>query len=76
MEWITRPDPEDEVPNIDWLIALFSRTNNYYVKPDLGIKSWAQPVGELKGLLKIYMQPKRGIGVLYLPLSIQAVITF
>ena len=28
VEWLNRPDPEDEVPNIDWLIAVFPRRKN------------------------------------------------
>ena len=48
MGWLTRTAPEDEVPNIDCLIALFTGEKKYDVKPDPSIKSWAQPVGALK----------------------------
>ena len=52
LEWFPRLSPEDEVPNIDWLIAVFSGNKNYDGNPDPSIKSWAHPVGELKELMK------------------------
>ena len=53
VEWLTRPDPEDEVPNIDWIIAVFPGNKKDDGKSYPSIKSWAQPVGALKDLLKI-----------------------
>ena len=52
MEWLTRQAPEDEVPNIDWIIALFTGIKKDDGNPDLSIKSWAKPVGKLKDLIK------------------------
>ena len=47
------PDPEYDIPNIDWLIVVFTRTKKGDGNSDPGIKSWEQPVGTLKDLLKI-----------------------
>ena len=55
VEWITMPDPEYDIPNIDWLIVVFTRTKKGDGNSDPGIKSWEQPVGTLKDLLKIYV---------------------
>ena len=52
VEWLTRPAPEDEVPNIDWLIAVFPGRKKDDRKPDPSIKSWSKPVGALKDILK------------------------
>ena len=52
MEWLTRPYPEDEVPNIDWIIAVFPGIKKDYGNPDPSIKSWAHPMGALKDLQK------------------------
>ena len=52
MEWLYRPDPEYEVPNIYWLISVFTGNKKGDGKPDPSIKSWAQPVGALKDILK------------------------
>ena len=38
VEWINRPDTEDEVPNIDWLIAIFPGRKKDDGKPDSIIK--------------------------------------
>ena len=51
-EWLTRPDPEDEAPKIDWLISLFPGRKNDDGNPDPIIKSWAKPGGALKDHLK------------------------
>ena len=66
VEWITRTSQEDEAPNIDWLIAVFlvNKKDNGNLYPS--INSWEQPMGALKDLLKIYIQPKRDISVLSL----------
>ena len=53
MDWFTRPDPEYEVPNIDWIIVIFPGTKKYTGKIDPDIKSWSQPVNALKYLLGI-----------------------
>ena len=52
MRWLTRPAPEYEVPNIDWITALFPGSKKYDGKPDPRIKSWGNPVGALKDILK------------------------
>ena len=39
VEWLTRPAPEDEVPNMDWLIAVFHRRKKDDGKPGPSIKS-------------------------------------
>ena len=52
VEWLYIPGPEDEVPNIDWLILVFTRTKRYYGKPYTDIKSWTHPVDALKVLIK------------------------
>ena len=33
VEWRTRPAPEDEVPNIDWIISVFLGNKKDYGKP-------------------------------------------
>ena len=50
MEWITRPDPEENVTNIYRIIAVFPGTKKYDGKIYPGIKSLAQPVGSLRDL--------------------------
>ena len=45
-------DPEDEVTNIDWTIAVFPRTKKYDRNLDPCIKSWEHPVGAHKENLK------------------------
>ena len=52
IEWLTRPDPEDEVPNMYWIIAVFSGNKKDYGNPEPGIKSWAHPVGALNNILE------------------------
>ena len=52
MEWLTRPYPEDEVPHIDSLIAVFTGGEKDDGKLDPSIKSWANKVGVLNDLLK------------------------
>ena len=52
MEWLTSPAPEYEVPNIDWLIALFPGNKKDDGKSETSIKSWAHPVVVLKDLMK------------------------
>ena len=59
LEWITRPYPEDEVPNIDWLISLFPGIKNYDGKSDPSIKSCSKPLGALKNPLKNICNLKR-----------------
>ena len=39
VEWLNRPAPEDEVPNIDWIIAVFSGNKKDDGKPKPSIKS-------------------------------------
>ena len=52
VEWLTSPDPEYEVPNVDWIIALFPGSKKYDEKPNPSIKSWGKPVGAPKDLVK------------------------
>ena len=52
MEWITRPAPEYDVPNIYWIIAVLTGTKKDEGDPNLSIKLWAHPVGALKDILK------------------------
>ena len=52
VEWLTSPDPEYEVPNVDWIIALFPGSKKYDEKPNPSIKSWGKPVFSLKYFLK------------------------
>ena len=52
MECLTRPDIEDEAPRIYWIIAVFNGTKKNSGKSDPAIKSFSQPVGALKYLLK------------------------
>ena len=51
MDCITNTSSGEEVPNIDFLIAVFSRTKKNDGRPDLYIKSWSQPVKALGDLL-------------------------
>ena len=52
VEWITRPAPEYQAPNIDWIIAVFTITKNDYGNPEQDIKPWSKPMGALKNPLK------------------------
>ena len=58
MEWLTRPDLEDETPNIDRIISVFIGTKKDGGNPYPSIKSWAQPVGVLKDLLNNILKIK------------------
>ena len=53
VECLTRLSSEDDVSTIDWLIAVFSRTNNDDGKANPGIKSWSHPADALKDTMKI-----------------------
>ena len=52
VEWLTRPAPEDKVPSIDFLIAVFrgNKKDDGNLYPS--IKSWTQLVIALNDLLK------------------------
>ena len=52
VDWLTRSSPEDEPPNNDRIIEVFTVNKKDYGKPDPNIKSWEQPVGALNDLLK------------------------
>ena len=57
VEWLASPAPLYKAPNIYFLIAVFpggggGGGGGYDGKPEPSIKSWAQPVGALKDLLK------------------------
>ena len=52
MEWLTRPDTEDELHNIDWLITVFTGNKKDDGNPEPSINSWEQPVGALNDHLK------------------------
>ena len=52
VEWLTRPAQDDEVPNIDCLISVFTGNKKDDGKTKYSIKSWAQPVITLKDHLK------------------------
>ena len=52
LDCLTNPSSEEEVPNINWLISVFSGTKKNYGIPDPDIKSWVQPVKTLMDLLK------------------------
>ena len=52
VEWLTIPSPEDEVPNIDWLIAVFNGSKKDDGKPNPIIKSLENLVGAPKDILK------------------------
>ena len=69
VEWLTRPASEDELPKIGWIIEGFTGNKKDDGKPGTIIKSWAHPVGVIKDLQKIYIQTKRGVSVLSLPLA-------
>ena len=51
VDWITNPPSGEEVPNIDWLIAVFPSTKKNDGRPDPRIKSWGQPVKEREDIL-------------------------
>ena len=61
VEFITMPDLEDEVPNINCLIVLFTGNKKDDGKTDPSIKSWSQPVGALKELLKKICKQKEAL---------------
>ena len=65
MEWLTRPDPEYEVPNIDWIIVVFTGTKEYNGKPYPSIKSWVQPVVAINDLLKKRCKLKGALFFIY-----------
>ena len=52
VEWPDRPAPEYEVPNIDWLIAVFTGNKQDDGNTGPSIKSWAKKAGTLKYILK------------------------
>ena len=52
LDWITNPSPGEEVPNTEWLIAVFPSAKIYDKKQDPDIKPWAQPVKTMGDLLK------------------------
>ena len=52
IDWLTNPPSVEEVPNIDWLIAIFQGIKKNDGKPYPGIKYWAQTLKALKDLLK------------------------
>ena len=51
LEWLTRPATEDEVPNIDRIISVFTGTKNDDGKSEPGINSWEKPLCDLNDLL-------------------------
>ena len=61
MEWLYRPDPEYEVPNIYWIISVFTGNKKGDGKSDPSIKSWEQPVGAPKDLSKNIFNLKGGL---------------
>ena len=52
VDWITHPLYREELPNIYWLIALFTIIEKNDERQYPGIKSWAQTVKELMNLFK------------------------
>ena len=52
VDWLTNPSSVEELPNIDWRIAVFPVAKKNYWRTDLDIKSWAKPVKALRDLLK------------------------
>ena len=52
VDWITNPSSGEDVPNTDWIIAVFTGTKKNDGMPDPDIKSWTQPVKSLKDPLK------------------------
>ena len=51
-DWLTKPSPGEEVPNIYCLVSVLPGTKENYGRPYPGIKSWAHPVKVLMDLLK------------------------
>ena len=52
VDYLTNLPSGEEVPNIDWIIAVFPGTNKNNGSSDPGIRSWAEPVKAMKYLLK------------------------
>ena len=52
VNWLNNPSSGEEVPNIEWLTAVFPGTNRNYGRPDPGIKSWSWPMKSLRDVLK------------------------
>ena len=61
VDWLTNPSSEEEVPNIDYLIAVFHGNKKNYMRPDPEIKSWWQPVKDLRNLLKKSFNLRRSL---------------
>ena len=59
VQWLTRPAPEDEVPNIYWIISLFPVTKKDNGNPNPGNNLWVKPVVALKDLLNNKCDLKR-----------------
>ena len=52
VEWLTNTSSGEEVPKIDWLIAVFPGTKKDVGIPYPYIKSWEHPLKALRDLLK------------------------
>ena len=52
VDWLTNPSSGEEVPNNDWIIAVFPGTKKNDGRLDMEIKSWVYPVKALRDLLK------------------------
>ena len=72
VKWITRPDPEEEVSNIDWIISVFPGTNKDDGNRDPAIKSWGTTNEVPRGNSGKEIKHITGIGILYLLLARQA----
>ena len=61
VDWLTDPSLGEEVPNTDWLIAVFPGTKKNNVRPYMEIKSWAYPVKAVRDLLKKICNLRRSL---------------
>ena len=52
VDWLTNPSSGEEVPNTNWLIAVFPGTKKNNGRPEPIIKSWAQSLKALRDLSK------------------------
>ena len=50
VDWLTNPSSEEELPNIDWLIAVLPSTKKNNGIPEPDIKSWVHTVKAMMDL--------------------------
>ena len=52
VDWLNNLSSKEEVPKIEWIIAVLPCTKKIYGRPYPGVKSWAHTLKALTGLFK------------------------